>query len=244
MSRRNRPGRPGPPKGQAAEQAGRERIYGRRPVAEAGRGRRRVHQVWEAPATGSDELERLCGSREHQGIVAEVDAYPYWDPAQLLTRGPGVIVALDEVQDPHNVGAVCRSAEAGGALGVVLCERRAASVTPAAVKASAGAVEHLPVARVRNLANWLADAQKAGAWIYGAAAEGTTAHHHADLDGFCVLVLGSEGRGLRPRVAGTCDALLAIPQQGQVGSLNVSAAAAVLVFEALRQRSAGANTAT
>jgi 23S rRNA (guanosine2251-2'-O)-methyltransferase len=212
-------------------------IYGRRPVAEAQRGRRRVRRLWTAEDTDPEELARIAGSPDHQGFVAEVDPYPYADPAALLETPDALIVALDQVQDPQNLGAVCRSAEAAGAVGVVIPERRSASITAAACKASAGAVEHLPVARVRNLADWLADAKRAGAWIYGADADGDTPHTGADLTGKAVLVLGSEGRGLRPRVAGACDLLISVPMRGRVESLNVSATAAVLLFESVRQRS-------
>jgi 23S rRNA (guanosine2251-2'-O)-methyltransferase len=214
----------------------RQRIYGRRAVAEAERGRRAVHRVWRAPDVPAEELERLCGSPDHQGVVAEVDPYPYADPGRLLEAEDALVVALDQVQDPHNLGAVCRSAEVAGAAGVVICERRAAQVTPAVCKASAGAVEHLPVARVPNLADWLATAKDAGAWVYGAAAGAQATYDGTDLRGRAVLVLGGEGKGLRPRVAGACDELLAIPQRGRIDSLNVSAAAAALLFEALRQR--------
>ena len=214
----------------------REVIYGRRPVEEARRGRRAVHRIWEAPETGVEELTRLAGSPEHQGVVAEADPYPYADPASLLADSGALLVALDEVQDPHNLGAVCRSAEVAGAAGVVIPQRRAAAVSAAACKASAGAVEHLAVARVRNLADWLAEAREAGFWCWGAEAGAPTPYTEADLRGGTVLVLGGEGKGLRPRVAAACDGLLAIPQHGRVGSLNVSAAAAVLLFEALRQR--------
>jgi 23S rRNA (guanosine2251-2'-O)-methyltransferase len=216
----------------------REFIYGRRPVAEAERGRRRVHKVWRAPETPAAELERLCGSPDHQGIVAEVDPYPYTDPSSLFDAddGQGLVVALDQVQDPHNLGAVCRAAEVAGASGVVILERRAASVTPAACKASAGAVEHLPVAKVRNLAVWLADAKQSGAWIYGAAADAQKSYSDLNWVGRAVLVLGSEEKGVRPRVASRCDELVSIPTKGRVASLNVSVAAAVILFEAVRQR--------
>ena len=216
--------------------AERELIYGRRPVAEARRGRRRVHRVWEAPETAAGELARMAGSPDHQGVVAEVDPYPYTDAGSLLREG-ALLVALDQVQDPRNLGAVCRAAEAAGADGVVIPQRRAAAVTAVACKASAGAVEHLAVARVRNLADWLAAARDAGFWCWGADAEPPTGYAGADLSGSTVLVLGGEGKGLRPRVAAACDGLLSIPQRGRVGSLNVAAAAAVLLFEALRQRS-------
>lgn len=212
-------------------------IYGRQPVAEAERGRRRVQRVWRAPETDPLELERLCGSEDHQGVVAEVDPYPYGDAKAMLTRGDALIVALDQVQDPRNLGAVCRSAEVAGAAGVVVPERRAAAVTAAACKASAGAVEHLEVAHVRNLADWLGEAKEAGFWIWGADADAEAAPWSVDLTGPTVLVLGGEGKGLRPRVASACDGLVALPQRGQIDSLNVSAAATALLFEALRQRS-------
>jgi 23S rRNA (guanosine2251-2'-O)-methyltransferase len=211
-------------------------IYGRNPVAEAERGRRRVHRVWRAPETSAEELERLCGSPDHQGVVAEVDPYPYGDPTAMLRREGSLLVALDQVQDPRNLGAVCRSAEFAGAAGLIIPERRSAAVTAVTCKTSAGAVEHLEVAHVRNLADWLAEAKEAGFWIWGADAEAKQAPWQVDLTGSTVIVLGGEGKGLRPRVASSCDGTIALPQRGQVESLNVSAAAAALLFEALRQR--------
>lgn len=212
-------------------------IYGRQPVTEAARGKRRVHRVWRAPETDAAELERLCGSPDHQGMVAEVDPYPYGDAGALLRRDDALLVALDQVQDPRNLGAVCRSAEVAGAAGVVVPERRSAAVTAATCKASAGAVEHLEVAHVRNLADWLGEAKQAGFWIWGADAAADSAPWAVDLTGPTVLVLGGEGKGLRPRVISSCDGLVALPQRGQIDSLNVSAAAAALLFEAVRQRS-------
>lgn len=212
-------------------------IYGKRPVEEAERGRRDVHRVWRSPEVPPDELERLCGSPDHQGVVAEVDPYPYADPNALLRRERALLVALDQVQDPRNLGAVCRSAEFAGAAGVVILERRSAEVTAVTCKASAGAVEHLDIARVRNLADWLAEAKAANFWIWGADANGSQAPWEADLSGPTILVLGGEGKGIRPRVASACDGLVALPQSGKVDSLNVSAAAAALLFEATRQRS-------
>lgn len=212
-------------------------IYGRRPVAEAERGRRRVHRVWRAPETPAEKLERLCGSPDHQGVVAEVDPYPYGDARGMLRREGALLVSLDQVQDPRNLGAVCRSAEFAGASGVVIPERRAAAITAATCKASAGAVEHIEVAHVRNLADWLAEAKEAGFWIWGADAEADSAPWSVDLTGSTVIALGGEGKGLRPRVAASCDALIALPQLGKVESLNVSAAATALLFEAVRQRS-------
>jgi 23S rRNA (guanosine2251-2'-O)-methyltransferase len=211
-------------------------IYGRRPVEEAERGKRHVHRLWRTPETSAEELERLCGSPDHQGVVAEVDPYPYADPHALLRREGALLVALDQVQDPRNLGAVCRSVEFAGAAGVVLPERRSAEVTAVVCKASAGAVEHIDVARVRNLADWLAGAKSAGFWIWGAEAEAKQAPWEVDFSGPTVLVLGGEGKGIRPRVASACDGLVALPQRGRIESLNVSAAATALLFEAVRQR--------
>jgi 23S rRNA (guanosine2251-2'-O)-methyltransferase len=227
-------------------------IYGRNPVREALRGSRTVRRIWATknalrepwmtqtntpvqPAT-AEEIERRAGSPDHQGICAEVSAFVYADPGALLGVNGALLVALDQVQDPQNLGAICRTAECAGATGVVIPERRAAEVTAAVCKASAGAVEHLPVARVRNLADFLADAKRAGMWCYGADADAATAYDQVDYDGSVVLVLGSEGRGLRPRVAGACDALVAIPLRGRIDSLSVSAAAAVLVYAAVGPR--------
>jgi 23S rRNA (guanosine2251-2'-O)-methyltransferase len=211
-------------------------IYGKRPVEEAERGRRGVRRVWRAPETAAEELERLCGSPDHQGVVAEVDPYPYADPNALLRREGALIVALDQVQDPRNLGAICRSAEFAGAAGVVIPERRSAEVTAVVCKASAGAVEHLEVARVRNLADWLAAAKDAGFWIWGADADAEDPPWKVDLAGPTVLVLGGEGKGIRPRVAAACDGLVVLPRHGRIESLNVSSAAAALLFEAIRQR--------
>jgi len=198
-----------------------------------------VRRVWTTADLGASELTRLAGSPDHQGVVAEVDPYPYADPRAVLERPDGLIIALDQVQDPRNLGAVCRSAEAAGAAGIVIPSRRAAAVTAVAAKASAGAVEHLPIARVTNLADWLGVAKEAGAWVYGAQSGADAPYTSADLTGKVVLVLGSEGGGLRRRVAESCDLLVSIPIRGRVESLNVSAAAAVLLFEAARQRPAG-----
>jgi 23S rRNA (guanosine2251-2'-O)-methyltransferase len=211
-----------------------EVIYGRRPVEEARRGRRRVRRVITRDEVGDEELERRCGSADHQGVIAEVDPYPYADPGALLADDEALVLALDRVQDPRNLGAICRSAEVAGASGVVIPDRHSAGVTAATCKASAGAVEHLAVARVRNLADWLGEAKRAGAWIYGADADAEDSYTSPDYGGRVVLALGGEGKGLRPRVAASCDVLVAIPRRGRVESLNVSAAAAVLAFEAVR----------
>lgn len=225
-------------------------LYGRNAVHEALRGPRAVRQVWATEragrepwlrgasvrVAGADEVERRCGSPEHQGICAEVEPYRYAEAGALLAQEEALIVALDEIQDPQNLGAICRTAECAGATGVVIPERRSAEVTPAVCKASAGAVEHLAIARVRNLADFLLDARRAGAWSYGADGEARTAYTQPDYRGKVVLVMGAEGRGLRPRVARSCDQLVALPLRGRVESLNVSAAAAVLLYEITRQR--------
>ena len=218
-------------------------VYGRNPVREALRGRRRVHRIWAASGdwpgatqASNEEIAALCGSDAHQGVCAEVDPYPYAGEAELLAAPDPLLVALDEVTDPQNLGAICRTAEAAGATGVVIPERRSAEITPAVCKASAGAVEHLPVARVRNLADFLAAAKAAGCWCYGAAAGASTPYTAPDWSGGVVLVLGAEGKGLRPRVAAACDDLVALPLRGRIESLNVSATAAVLLYTILQFR--------
>jgi 23S rRNA (guanosine2251-2'-O)-methyltransferase len=221
-------------------------VYGRNAVREAIRGPRNVRTVWatkgaakefpRAVPANADQIAARAGSDGHQGVCADVEEYRYADAAALLRTPDPVLVALDEVTDPQNLGAVARSAECTGATGVILPERRSAEVTPAVCKASAGAVEHLAIARVRNLADFLADAKAAGCWSYGAAAGGSTPYRQVDWKGGVVLVLGAEGRGLRPRVAAACDALVSLPLRGRIDSLNVSATAAVLLYEILHQR--------
>ena len=227
-------------------------VYGRNAVREALRGPRAVARVWAVTGAarepwladarvpvavvGTDEVAGRAGSDAHQGICAEVSAYRYADADGLLAGGEPLIVALDQVQDPQNLGAICRTAECAGAAGVVVPDRRSAEVTAAVCKASAGAVEHLPVAQVRNLADFLAGAKGSGLWCYGADAAGSIDYREVDFSGGVVLVLGSEGRGLRPRVAAACDALVSLPLRGRTESLSVSAAAAVLLYAATAGR--------
>ncbi len=216
-------------------------VYGRRAVAEAERGRRRVTRRWSLETgTSVEELTRLASSPDHQGVVAAVEPYPYADPTTLLGREDALVIALDQVQDPRNLGAVCRSAEVAGAAGVVIAKRRAAQVTATVAKTSAGAIEHLPIAHVTNLAEWLEAAKRCGAWVYGADADAEQSYDTLDYRGRVVIVLGGEGKGLRPRVAANCDSLVSIPRAGRVESLNVAAAAAVFSFEAIRSRRAAA----
>lgn len=235
-------------------------LYGRNPVMEALRGRRAkaVGEVWATKTAArepwlagarvrvstAEEIERRCESPAHQGICAQAGGYPYVSAEELLRVPDPLLVALDQVQDPQNLGSICRTAECAGATGVVIPERRAAEVTPAVCKASAGAVEHLRVARVRNIADFLAQAREAQCWSYGASAEGATeSYDRPDYRGGVVLVLGSEGTGLRPRVAASCDALVSLPLMGRMESLGVSAAAAALLYEILQNRRGGLDNA-
>jgi 23S rRNA (guanosine2251-2'-O)-methyltransferase len=228
-------------------------VYGRNAVHEALRGPRTVGQVWATTGAvkepwlseadvrlalqSSEEIAARCGSDGHQGICAEVSEYRYLEAEELLGLDQPLIIALDQVQDPQNLGAICRSAECAGAAGLVLPERRAAEVTPAVCKASAGAVEHLPLAQVRNLTDFLNDAKKRGFWCYGADGDATMDYRQVDFKGPVVLVMGSEGKGLRPRVASACDALISLPLRGKIESLSVGAAAAVLLYAAAAARS-------
>jgi 23S rRNA (guanosine2251-2'-O)-methyltransferase len=242
-------------------------IYGRNPVAEALRGRRApsVREIWaservrrepwleRAGADGvavrsadAQEIERRCGSSAHQGVCAHAGPYPYAGAAELLARSDPLLVVLDQVQDPQNLGSICRTAECAGADGVVIAQRRAAEVTPAVCKASAGAVEHVRVARVANIADFLGQAARSGCWCYGASAgprKGASAPVAYDApdygDGGVVLVLGGEGSGLRPRVAAACDQLVALPMRGRIDSLGVAAAASALLYAILQKRAAG-----
>ncbi len=232
----------------------RELVYGRRAVREALRGPRAVLELWTSERALAAEpwltdgdgprphvkpdraLSEAAETREHQGVVAFCEPYRYADAYELVTRPSPLLACLDQISDPHNLGAVCRAAEGAGATGVVLPAHRSARVTPAVCRASAGAVEHLPVARVRNLADWLGRATERDAWVYGASADGNVPYDRPDYRGRVVLVLGSEGRGLRPRVAAACDELVHLPARGRIGSLNVSTAAAALVYGILHFR--------
>jgi 23S rRNA (guanosine2251-2'-O)-methyltransferase len=191
-------------------------------------------------------LTALAGTAHHQGVVARVAPRQYAELEELLLvpgrRGEvALFLALDQVQDPGNVGNLLRTAEALGVHGVTLPRHQAAGLTPHVLRAAAGALEHLPVARVANLARSLEVFKQAGCWVVGGVAEGAGAlpPWAVDLRGALALVLGSEGRGLRPLVARQCDALVRIPLQGRVASLNVAAAGAALLYEVARQRAQG-----
>lgn len=229
-------------------------LYGRNPVREALRGPRTVSRIWATQAAeketwlrelagatsinraNTDELASLAATPDHQGVAAEVSDYQYADPKALLRPDDALVLVLDEIQDPHNLGALARVAESAGATGMVIADRRSAEVTPTVCKSSAGAVEHLKIARVGNISDYLIAAKEADAWVYGAAADGDMAYDQPDYKGKVVMVVGSEGKGMRPKVAKTCDALVSIPQRGQIESLNVSTATAVLIYAVLQSR--------
>jgi 23S rRNA (guanosine2251-2'-O)-methyltransferase len=230
----------------------RDLVYGRNAVREALRGRRSVLEVWvgERAAATLDwlsegprprvrrerELTEAAGSPDHQGVVAWCEPYPYADAWELASVERPLLCCLDQVTDPRNLGAVVRSAAGAGATGVVLPAHGAAVVTPAVCRASAGAVEHLPVAVVPNLARYLGEVKGDRLWAYAASADGDSRLWDVDLTDGTALVFGAEGKGVRPLVRRTCDATLSIPLAGGVESLNVSVAAAVTLFEARRQR--------
>jgi len=230
-----------------------ELVYGRRAVREALRGPREVLELTASERALASEpwlreepglrvhvrpekaLTALAGTSDHQGVVARCEPYRYADAYELAALEHPLLCALDRVTDPRNLGAVCRSAEGAGAAGVVLPSHGSARVTPAVCRASAGAVEHLPVAVVPNLARFLNDVKGPALWVFAADAGGDSMWE-ADLAGGLALVFGAEGKGLRPLVRRACDAAVSIPLAGRVESLNVSVAAAVLLYEARRQR--------
>ncbi len=235
-----------------------ELVYGRHPVREAVRaGRREVFELhaseralvaepWLRDMSGlrvqiraEGALTAEAGTRDHQGVLAFCEPYRYGDAYELATGERPLLVCLDGVTDPQNLGAVCRSAEGAGASGVVVPERGAARVTAAVCRASAGAVEHLPVAVVVNLSRYLNEVKRGDLWVWAAEQGASTAVWSADLVEGSVLVFGAEGSGLRPGVRRACDDAITIPLAGTVESLNVSVACGIVLFEAARQRRAG-----
>lgn len=188
-----------------------------------------------------NKLDKMSRTHAHQGVIAVAAVREYVSVEDILqiARDKGeqpLIVVCDELSDPHNLGAVIRTAECAGAHGVVIPKRRSAGLTAVVAKTSAGAVSHVPVARVANLPSLLKDLKKQGLWIFGTAADGTTSLYDADLKGPAVIVIGSEGDGMSRLVSETCDFLVSIPMKGKLNSLNASAAAAILLYEAVRQR--------
>jgi 23S rRNA (guanosine2251-2'-O)-methyltransferase len=232
----------------------REQVYGRRPVREALRGPREVLELWATERAVKAEgwlretkqprvqvkldkdIGEAAGTRDHQGVLAWCEPYTYADAYELARAERPLLACLDQVSDPRNFGAVIRSAEGAGATGVVVPSHGSALVTPSVCRASAGAVEHMPVAVVTNLARYLGEVKSGDLWVVGAAGDAPRSMWEADLSGGLALVFGAEGKGLRPLVRRTCDDLVSIPLDGTVESLNVSVAAGVLVYEAKRQR--------
>jgi len=241
-----------------------EIIYGLNPVMEALRGTRRAFELFVAGA-GSDQrfakmlqlakerdvpvrqrakgdISRLCGTEHHQGVALRVEAFAYAVIEDILARWrssgeSGLIVVLDGVQDPHNLGALIRSAACAGAHGVIIPRDRAVGVTAVVEKTSAGAVETVPVAQVANIAQTLEELKKEGFWIYGAEGKASGTLYDQDFRGNTALVIGGEGEGIRPLVRKKCDYLVSIPIKGGVNSLNASVAGGVMLFEIVRQRS-------
>lgn len=238
-------------------------LEGRRPIEEALRAGRPLHKlmvlagqregplrrlITQARAAGAvvhevdrSTLDRLAAGRVHQGVIALVAAHAYSDLGAILERArergeEPLLLVLDGIEDPQNLGALLRCADAAGAHGVIVPERRAVGLTPAAAKASAGAIEHVPVARVVNLARTLKELKEQGIWVVGAHQDGRSVYHQAALTGPIALVVGSEGRGVSKLIAQNCDLLVRLPMYGGVESLNAAVAGAVVLYEIRRQR--------
>ena len=187
------------------------------------------------------KLDQMSTTRSHQGIIALVAAHDYYTIDDLLeeatSRGEApLLVICDELSDPHNLGAIMRSAECAGAHGVIIPKRRSVGLTATVAKASAGAVEYMKVARVTNITNAINELKEKGVWIYGTAAEGSIPMYKADLTGPAAIVIGNEGDGMSQLVRKNCDVMVHIPMKGRISSLNASAAASFLLYEAVRQR--------
>lgn len=187
------------------------------------------------------KLDAMSRTHAHQGVIALAAVREYVSIQSILDSAaakgePPLLVVCDEISDPHNLGAILRTAECAGAHGLIIPKRRSAGLTAIVGKTSAGAVSYLPVARVANLTSALKDLKKQGVWIFGTAAGASTDLYSADLKGPAAIVIGSEGDGMSRLVAENCDFLVSIPMKGHISSLNASAAAAILLYEAVRQR--------
>ncbi len=242
-----------------------EIVYGFNPVMEALRSSRRAFELFVAAGARDKRLERLlklasekgvpvrhrekgdlarlCGTDHHQGVALRVESFAYVELADILacwreSGESGLLLVLDGVQDPHNLGALIRSAACAGAHGVIIPTDRAAHVTPAVEKASAGAVGTVPVAQVTNIARTMEELKEAGFWVYGADSSAAASVFDQDFTGNVALVIGSEGEGIRPLVKKKCDLLVNIPLKGGVSSLNASVSGGILLFEVVRQRTA------
>ena len=239
------------------------RLEGRNAITEALRAGRTIDKVFIADGEIDKGLQRLAAecreagavivpvdrrkldmmstTRSHQGIIAQAAAHEYATIDDILaeaaTRGQApLIVICDELSDPHNLGAIMRSAECAGAHGVIIPKRRSVGLTATVAKASAGAVEYMKVARVANINNTIHELKEKGVWVFGAAGEGSQTMYRADLTGPAAIVIGNEGDGISPLVRKNCDMLVSIPMSGRISSLNASAAASILLYEAVRQR--------
>ena len=187
------------------------------------------------------KLDGMSRTHAHQGVIALAAVREYATVESILAAAaekgePPLLVVCDEISDPHNLGAIIRTAECAGAHGVIIPKRRSAGLTAVVAKTSAGAVSYMPVARVANIPSLLKDLKQQGVWVFGTAADGTTDLYSADLKGPAAIVIGSEGSGMTRLVSETCDFLVSIPMKGRISSLNASAAAAILLYEAVRQR--------
>ena len=238
-------------------------LEGRNAIAEAIKSGRTIDKVFVADGDRDRSLQRLAAqakeagavvvpvdrrkldamstTRAHQGIIALAAAHDYCTLDDILeeaaSRGQApLIVICDELSDPHNLGAILRSAECAGAHGVVIPKRRSVGLTATVAKASAGAVEYMKVARVTNISAAIAELKERGVWVYGTAAEGSIPMYQADLKGPAAIVIGNEGDGMSPLVRKNCDQMVSIPMNGRISSLNASAAASILLYEAVRQR--------
>ena len=192
-------------------------------------------------ATDRRKLDMMSPTGAHQGIMAQVAAHHYATVEEILEKAAEkgeapLLVLCDELTDPHNLGAILRTAECAGAHGVIIPKRRSVGLTAVVSKTSAGAVEYMPVARVSNMAATIRDLKKQGVWVYGAAGGSKTDLYHADFKGATAIVIGNEGEGMSRLVEESCDVLVSIPMKGHISSLNASAAASILLYEALRQR--------
>jgi 23S rRNA (guanosine2251-2'-O)-methyltransferase len=236
-------------------------IYGINPVHEALQSRRcRIKEIWVAQGRSIKGLEGIISKAQaekipikkverkqldsftrnapHQGVAGFIDQFTYAGLDEVLQRKEGVplLLILDGIEDPRNLGALVRTADACGVWGVIIPKDRAAGITPAVVKSSAGAIFHVPVVRVTNVATTLKEIKEQGIWVAGAAADAPTDLYHHDLTSPLAVVIGGEGRGMRPLVRRECDLLIAIPMKGRVSSLNASAAGAIILYEVIRQR--------
>jgi len=239
------------------------RIEGRNPVYEALRGKRKIHKIFIQDNISGDNIEEIKKmaeaknifisriskykldetslSHSHQGVIAEADPLPEYTVGDLSAKieeknGGSLVVILDEIKDPHNFGAIIRTAYAADADAVIYQERRAAGITPVVLKSSAGAAEHIPLIQVTNINYTIKDLKDEGFWIAGADVEADQYYCDADLKGELGIVIGSEGSGLRRLVKENCDFLIKIPMFSQLGSLNASVAAGIIIYEAVRQR--------